>query len=86
LALLADELEIEPEKIFMASGKIRQIIMTILYNYAGLNNREIGNLFEVDYSTVSQSRKRLREKVEKDKSTAEQLDEIELKLSRIKIC
>jgi REP element-mobilizing transposase RayT len=86
LALLADEFAIEPEKIFMTSGKIRQITMTILYNYAGLNNGEIGKLFAVDYSTVSQSRKRLREKVAKDKSTAELLDEIELKMSKVKIC
>ena len=85
LALLADEFGMEPEKIFITSGIVRQISMTILYRYAGLNNREIGELFKVDYSTVSQSRKRLREKVEKDKRTAEQLDEIESNLSRLKI-
>ena len=85
LALLADEFEIEPEKIFKASGRIRQIIMTILYKYAGLNNREIGENFGVDYSTVSQNRKRLRDKVEKDERVAKLLDKIESKLSRIKI-
>jgi len=59
--------------------------MTVLYNYAGLNNREVGELFGVDYSTVSQNRKRLRERVEKDKKTETLLEKIELKLSRIKI-
>ena len=85
LTLLAAEFGVDPEKIFFGSGLIRQITMTVLYTHAGLNNREIGNLFKVDYSTVSQSRKRLREKVEKDESTGELLDKIASKLSRIKI-
>ncbi len=85
LSLLADEFEVKPEKIFTTQGHVKQITMTVLYNYAGLNNREVGELFGVDYSTVSQNRKRLRERVKKDKKTEELLKKIELKLSRIKI-
>ena len=85
LSLLADEFGVKPEKIFTTQGHIKQITMTVLYNYANLNNREVGELFGVDYSTVSQNRKRLRERVEKDKKAETLLEKIELKLSRIKI-
>ena len=59
--------------------------MTALYKYAGINNREIGNLLGVDYSTVSQGRKRLRSKAEKDKKIQSIIDIIEARLSKIKI-
>lgn len=68
-----------------ATGTTRQIVMTALYKYAGINNREIGNLLEVDYSTVSQGRKRLRCKAEKDKEIQSVIDCIESTLSKIKI-
>jgi DNA-directed RNA polymerase specialized sigma24 family protein len=35
--------------------------MELLYRYAGMNQREIGELMGVDYSTVSVTRKRLRD-------------------------
>ena len=35
----------------------------MLYRYAGLKNREIGELIELDYSTTSVGRKRLRKKL-----------------------
>jgi DNA-directed RNA polymerase specialized sigma24 family protein len=41
--------------------------MTMLYKYAGMNNREIGDLLGIDYSTVSQGRSRLRKKVAEEK-------------------
>ena len=85
ISLLADEFGIDQNDIFTTAGEIKQMTMTVMYNYAGLNNREIGELFGVDYSTVSQNRKRLREKVETDKETEKLLQKIELRLSRIKI-
>ena len=42
------------------------LALTSIIRYGGLTNPEIGSLMGVDYSTVSQGRKRLREKVEKD--------------------
>jgi len=56
-----------------------------LYKFSGLNNREIGNLLGVDYSTVSQGRKRLLLKTTKDKALRVMIDRIEQYLSRIKI-
>jgi putative transposase len=40
--------------------------MEMLYRYAGLNNREIGELMALDYSTVSVGRRRLRGKLFND--------------------
>ncbi len=85
LSLLADKFGVKPEMLFTTTEQVKQITMTVLYSYAGLNNREIGELFGVDYSTVSQNRKRLRERVKKDKKAETLLRRIESRLSRIKI-
>ena len=66
-------------------GYNKQIVMTMLYKYVGLNNREIGTLLGIDYSTVSQGRKRLRERIARDKKVKRRVDKIERDLSRIKI-
>jgi len=79
------EKETDSKDALQATGTTRQIVMTALYKYAGINNREIGNLLGVDYSTVSQGRKRLRNKAEKDKKIQSITDRIEAILSRIKI-
>lgn len=57
-------------------GSLRQIVMDVLYRFGGLKGTEIGELLGVDYSTVSLGRKRLREKLQKDR-------ELRLLLSRI---
>ncbi len=85
LSLLADKFGVKPEMLFTTTEQVKQITMTVLYSYASLNNREIGELFGVDYSTVSQNRKRLRERVKKDKKAETLLRRIESRLSRIKI-
>jgi DNA-directed RNA polymerase specialized sigma24 family protein len=79
------EKETGSKNLLRTSGTLRQVVMTALYKYAGLNNREIGNLLGVDYSTVSQGRKRLRTKTEKDKQILEITNNIDNKLSKIKI-
>lgn len=66
----------------LATGLERYIIMDLLYRFGGLKNKQIGEFFCVDYSTVSQGRKRLRE--QKDKNTRELVEKIEQQLSRIK--
>ena len=58
--------------------------MDLLYRLGGLKGREIGNMFDVDYSTVSVSRKRLRDKIPKDNDLKKLLFRIEAKLSKIK--
>ncbi len=55
--------------------------MDVLYRIGGLKGVEIGKIFEVDYSTVSQGRKRLREKLQKDRKLRKLLGLIEQNLS-----
>jgi putative transposase len=54
------------DNIVQSAGRISRIVMSVLYEYAGMNNREIGSLVGVDFATVSRGRKRLREKSLKD--------------------
>jgi hypothetical protein len=53
LTQLAKTFDRDAAGIITSSGYIRQIAMTVLYKYAGLNNREIEELFITDYSSVS---------------------------------
>jgi REP element-mobilizing transposase RayT len=83
LALVSAETGIRD--VINSSGTTRQLVMTALYKYAGFNNREIGDLLGVDYSTVSQGRKRLRDKTRSDQNIRLVLERLESKLSKIKI-
>jgi hypothetical protein len=47
-----------------------------------MKGTEIGRMLEVDYSTVSQGRKRLRDKLKKDKKLKQVMSRIEVKLSQ----
>ena len=62
-------------------GSLRQIVMDVLYRFGGLKGVEIGRILGVDYSTVSQGRKRLREKLRKDLELMHLLSKIEDRLS-----
>ena len=65
----------------MARAALRQIAMGLLYKYGGMKGGEIGHMMGLDYSTVSQGRKGLRE----SKKLQELVGRIEERLSRIKI-
>jgi len=69
------------EEIRKTRGSLRQIVMDILYRIGGLKGTEIGGLLGVDYSTVSQGRKRLREKMERDRKMKALVNRVEKKLS-----
>lgn len=73
------------DEIKRAKGIVRNILMDLLYRVGGLKNAEIGRLLEVDYSTVSQGRKTLRDRLRKDRKAMEIVNGIEGKLSQIKI-
>lgn len=55
------------EEIKGDRGHIRHIAMEMLSRLGGMKGKEVGDLFGVDYSTVSIGRKRLRERLAKDK-------------------
>tara|TARA_B100000315_G_scaffold33208_1_gene27881 strand:+ start:376 stop:1365 length:990 start_codon:yes stop_codon:yes gene_type:complete len=66
-------------------GITRQITMDLLYRLGGLKGRTIADIFEVDYSTVSIGRKRLREKAKKEESVMSLIQRCEANLSMLKI-
>jgi hypothetical protein len=68
----------------MARAALRQIAMGLLYKYGGMKGGEIGHMMGLDYSTVSQGRKGLRESL-KSEEVARTYERIEEKLSKIKI-
>jgi DNA-binding MarR family transcriptional regulator len=51
--------------------------MELLYRHAGMNQREIGELMGVDYSSVSVARKRLRDMLAVDDSLKKQFHAVE---------
>ena len=57
--------------------------MDLFYRLGGLRGREIGNMFDIDYSTLSVSRKRLRHKIQNDNDLKRLLSCIEENLSNI---
>ena len=59
--------------------------MDLLYRAGGLKGTEIGRMMGIDYSTVSQGRKRLREKRARNKEISSLIRIIEEKLSIVKI-
>ncbi len=69
------------EEIRGERGQERQITMDMLYRIGGLKGVEIGRLLGVDYSTVSQGRKRLTEKMKKDRKLRKLVNTIEQQLS-----
>ena len=60
----------------------RIVLMDLLYRAGGLKGAEIARLMEVDYSTVSQGRKRLRERVRQDRKLKQVVSRLEIKLSQ----
>lgn len=62
-------------------GVARQIAMELLYRHGGMKGAEIGLLLGVDYSTVSQGRKRLRERLARDETLRGQMQRVERVLS-----
>ncbi len=70
------------DEIKKSKGIERNVLMDFLYRVGGIKGTEIGRLLEVDYSTVSQGRKRLRDRLKKDKKLKQIVNRIERKLSR----
>ena len=65
------------EEIQTEKGYIRQISMDLLYREGGLSGSDVGNILGVDYSTVSQERKRLRERMQRDEKVNKLMGRIE---------
>lgn len=85
IALIAGKAGCQPEDVVRQRGELRWLAMDLLYRYGGMKNREIGELMGIDYSTVSQGRKKTRQKRDKDAKLNAFTISIEKELSRIKI-
>lgn len=72
------------ELIKNEKGPLRQIVMDLLHRQGGMTNPEIGRLFGLDYSSVSQERKRLRQRLEKDKRMFSMHRDLEREMTRLK--
>jgi putative transposase len=81
LEILSKETGKTVEEVKAKKHPLRPIFMDLLYRGGGLTGIEIGKIFGVDYSTVSQTRKRLAIKIEKDQDLRRLIARIEKKLS-----
>ena len=71
--------------LMKGKGDLRRLAMDLLYRFGGLKGPAIGALFGIDYSAVSQERKRHRERVVLDPKLGELMQRVESELSTIKI-
>ena len=69
------------EAIRVEKGELRQLVMEVLYRVGGLKGPAIGLIFGIDYGTVSQERKRFREKLPVNRKLRALMSRIENKLS-----
>ena len=81
---IEEQLNTPVSDILKSKGKARQIAMDILYRFGGFSNKAIGEMMGLDYSSISQGRKRLLEKRRKDSSLDKTLRCVEAQLSKIK--
>ena len=65
--------------------ELRQIAMELSYRYSNEKQAEIGAIFGVDYSTVSQSRTRLRAKLKSSRKLNKQFEQIKVQVINLPI-
>ncbi|MBW1796208.1 MAG: transposase [Deltaproteobacteria bacterium] len=75
---------VEPTLILTPNRKLstlRRMAMELCYRYSAKNQREIGEIFGVDYSTISLNRKRLSTKLKSDRKLRKQFDKAEQQIA-----
>ncbi|MBI4679666.1 MAG: hypothetical protein HY753_00245, partial [Nitrospirae bacterium] len=80
LKVIEEETGKDLEGLKKEKGVFRQIVMDILYRIGGMKGREIGDMMGIGYTAVSQERKRLRERILRDKKLQTLINKIEKKL------
>jgi len=86
LGVMGSALGVEPVGILNRRAKekfIRQMAMELCYRYCSLSQRELGEKFGVDYSTISQNRCRLKRRLQGDKKMQRQFGEMEQKIESL---
>jgi len=69
------------EAISQEKGPLRQMVMELLYRRGGLKGEEIGSILGVGYTSVSQERRRLRERLSRDRKLEALMQRIEQKVT-----
>ncbi|NWF76401.1 MAG: hypothetical protein HXY53_07535 [Nitrospirae bacterium] len=67
-------------ELISRKGDLRQIAMELLYRLGGLRGPKIGEIFRIGYTSVSQERIRLRERILSERRIREVINLIERKL------
>lgn len=66
----------------------RALALYIIKNYTSSSLKEIGKIFSMDYTAVSQAVRRFEEKISKDKKISDKVDKIierlEIEMSNVK--
>lgn len=74
----------EREKLISKrGGGARQIAMEMSYRYTKCNQEEIGRIFKVDYSTVSQNRRRMGIRLKEDQELRRAFEKVQERLDRL---
>ena len=83
--VIKHEMGKDVEAIRAEKGELRQIVTDVLCRVEGLKAPQRGRIFGLDYGSVSQERKRLREKLPKDRMLQALMSRIENSLSTSEI-
>ena len=86
LGMITTRYGIEPEEVFQRKRRvagIRQVAMELCYRFCPMTQRDIGDLFGVDYSTVSQNRRRLKHRLESDKKLKKHFEGLERRIEQL---
>jgi hypothetical protein len=65
------------EAIKNKKGDLRRLVMELPYRNGGYKGPQIGRLFAIDYGPVSRERRKLREKLERDRELRALMNRIE---------
>jgi putative transposase len=84
LDAVADRFQTSKDEITKKTyrGPARSLAMELLYRYAGVNQREIGALMGIDYSSVSVARKRLQDSLVHDQKLRKHFTLLKRKISQ----
>ncbi len=62
---------------------LRRMAMELSYRYSNYKQKEIGEIFGVDYSTVSQNRVRLKKKLKSNRKLKKQFDDLVKRINNL---
>jgi len=81
---VADHFQVDRDMLISKRGKeLRQIAMEMAYRYTSCSQEEIGEIFGVDYSTVSQNRRRLELRLKENRKLLASFNQVNEKFNKL---